>query len=124
MKFDSTGAMLWTRQTGSTADDYAFGIAIDAADNVVLGGYTNGGLDGNTSAGAADAFVAKYDSAGAKLWSRQTGTTGDEFVFGVRVDAAGNVYAAGYTQGGMDGNVGAGGTDIFVFKYSADGTKR
>ena len=34
----------------------------------------------------------------------------------------GNVYVAGYTNGGLDGNVNAGSSDIFVMKFDASGT--
>jgi hypothetical protein len=116
IKFDGSGAMLWTRQIGLTDNGIAVSITVDAADNVVVGGWTLGGLDGNASAGGADVFVVKYDSAGAKLWSRQTGTTADDYLTGVRVDAAGDIYAVG-TRGFFDGN-------FFLLKYGADGKKR
>ncbi len=76
------------------------------------------------NAGGVDAFLAKFDGSGAQLWTRQTGTAVDDYGYGVCVDAAGNAYVAGSTDGAMDGNVSGGGTDIFVVKYQGDGTKR
>ncbi len=56
--------------------------------------------------------------------TKQLGTSGDDRAFGVAVDSSGNVYAAGYTSGALDGNTNAGGTDLFVVKYNSDGVKQ
>ncbi len=114
----------WTRQMGTTAEDSAQGVATDAAGNVYVAGYTTGGLDGNVNAGGIDLFVVKYDATGAKQWTRQMGTPSNDLANGVATDAAGNVYVAGATYGGLDGNVNAGGTDLFVVKYDAAGAKQ
>ena len=39
-------------------------------------------------------------------------------------DSSGNVYVAGYTDRGLDGNSNAGGDDLFVVKYNSSGTKQ
>ena len=38
------------------------------------------------------------------------------------MDPDGNMYVAGQTEGALDGNVNAGGNDIFVMKFDASGT--
>ena len=55
-----------TKQLGTSSDDHAYGIITDSSNNVYVTGYTNGGLDGNTSAGSSDLFLVKYDSGGNK----------------------------------------------------------
>ena len=55
-----------TKQLGTSSDDIAYGVATDSSDNVYVTGYTEGGLDGNTSAGGNDLFVVKYNSEGVK----------------------------------------------------------
>ena len=40
------------------------------------------------------------------------------------IDGSGNVYVAGATKGGLDGNVNAGGYDMFLTKYDTAGTKQ
>jgi hypothetical protein len=66
-KYNSFGAKQWTRQLGASgADTRGQSIATDANGNIFVGGYTNGGLDGNTLTGSWDFFVTKYDSAGTK----------------------------------------------------------
>jgi len=49
-------------------------------------GYTNGGLDG-TNAGYNDLFVVKYNSSGTKQWTKQLGTSSDDFAYGVATDS-------------------------------------
>ena len=58
--------LTWTKQLGTSSDDYARGVATDSSGNVYVTGYTSGGLDGNTSAGNSDLFVVKYNSSGTK----------------------------------------------------------
>jgi Beta-propeller repeat len=124
-KYDSSGTRLFTRQTGTTgrsADGHC--VAIDANGNMYVAGYTDGGLDGNSLTGATDFFLAKYSSSGTKLYTRQMGTAGAFTIAnGVAADASGNVYVAGYTEGGLDGNTITGRSDLFLTKYDSMGTK-
>ena len=114
-----TPSILWAQQFGSTADDFATGVAIDAS-GVYVTGYTSGTLPGQISAGGNDAFVRKYDLGGAEVWTRQFGTVFNDEAFGISVDASG-VYVAGRTTGTLPGQVSAGGTDAFVRKYDLAG---
>ena len=60
-------------------------------------------------------FVTKYDNAGNKQYTRQLGVAGaDTYGFSVDTDANGDVYVAGYTDGGLDGNTLTGTTDFFI----------
>ena len=79
--------------------------------------------DWNTSAGANDLFVVKYNSSGTKQWTEQLGSASSDFANGVATDSSGNVYVTGGTKGGLDGNTSAGNTDLFVVKYNSSGTK-
>jgi hypothetical protein len=123
-KYDSSGTKQWTELLGTSGDDYANGVAVDASGNIYIAGHTGGNLDGNPSAGAADAFLAKYDSSGTKQWARLLGTSGDDEGYGVAVDGSGNIYIAGITNGNLDGNTNAGGYDTFWARYSPDGVKQ
>ncbi len=121
-KYDSTGTRLWTRQLGTNDYDLAYSVAIDSNNNVYITGYTVGNLDGNTNAGDRDAFLAKYDSTGSKVWTRQLGSTRDDQVFGVAIDSNNNVYITGYTYGSLDGS-NAGSNDAILVKYDSTGSK-
>ena len=75
VKYSSSGTKQWTKQLGSSGRDSANGIAIDSSENVYVTGMTFGGLDWNTSTGANDLFVVKYNSSGTKQWTKQIGSS-------------------------------------------------
>jgi len=105
-------------------NDYANGVATDSSGNVYVAGVTYGGLDGNNIAGIYDLFVVKYNSSGTRQWTKQLGTAITDLAIGVATDSSGNVYVAGGTYGGLDGNTSAGNADLFVVKYNSSGTKQ
>jgi len=111
-KLDANGNESWTRQFGSAGPEDAVAVATDAAGNVLVAGYTFGSLEGNTS-GGYDAFVRKLDGGGGEVWTRQIGTGGDDYAYGVAVGAGGRVVVGGRTGGDLAGNLG-GGSDGFV----------
>ncbi|MBI5696732.1 MAG: SBBP repeat-containing protein [Nitrospirae bacterium] len=120
IKYNSVGAKQWTRQMGTISDDFAFGVSMDGSGNVYVAGVTYGGLAGNVNAGGEDIFVAKYNNAGVRQWTRQMGTATEDNLTGMSVDGSGNVYAAGFTWGDLDGNTNAGGWDGFLIRFIPD----
>jgi len=124
VKYNSSGTKEWTKQLGSSGRDSANGITIDSSGNVYVTGVTFGGLDWNTSAGANDLFVVKYNSSGTKEWTEQLGSASTDTANGVATDSSGNVYLAGVTYGGLDGNSNEDNADLFVVKYNSSGTKQ
>ena len=83
--------------------------------------------------GGRDGFVAKYDSAGNYQWAFKVGSTGDDEVRSVTVDADGNIYITGYVNDGLCQFSGTSSftpdssftnnthTDFFLAKYNNDG---
>jgi hypothetical protein len=115
-----------TKQMGVAGHDtFGSSVATDANGNVYVTGFTFGGLDDNTLTGTYDFFVTKYNSSGVKQYTRQMGVAG-QFTSGysVATDASGNVYVAGDTRGGLDGNTLTGTQDFFVTKYDSSGVKQ
>ncbi len=124
-------ALVYCGFIGGSGDDYGSGIAVDAAGNAYVTGYTwstdfprNVGL---AYAGLRDVFVAKVLPDGTALvFSGFIGGSGDDLGTGIAVDAAGNAYVTGYTDStNFPRNVGlahAGGKDVFVAKVQLDGT--
>ena len=123
-KYNTSGIKQWTQQLGSTGNEEANGVTIDASGNIIVTGYTDGILNVAPNAGQSDLFVAKYNSSGVNQWTRQLGSSGVDVGRGVVTDSTGDVYVAGYTGGSLDGNTSAGATDAFITKYLADGTKQ
>lgn len=99
---------------GSHAD-YVQGVCVDASRNVYVTGYTNS-TDFPTSPGALyrsnqatsdwysegspDAFVAKFDERGNRVFSTYLGGKRDDVGKAITVDESGNVYVAGETGPG------------------------
>jgi hypothetical protein len=123
-KYDPAGAVQWTDQLGSAGFDYAHSVSVADDGSVVIAGQTAGDLDGNGNAGDDDAFVRKYSAAGVEQWTAQLGTVGADRAYSVTVDGDGNVVVVGNTEGGLDGSVSAGSTDVFVRKYDAAGVEQ
>ena len=115
-----------TKQMGvQGADTFGVSVATDAGGNVYIAGSTNGGLDGNTISQFGDFFLTKYNSSGVKQFTQQLGVQGaDTFGSSVATDTSGNVYVAGTTKGGLDGNTLAGKDDFFLTKYNSSGVKQ
>lgn len=121
-KFDSSGSELWTRQFGTSGEDYARSVALDITGNIFVAGYTSGAFTGQSSLGGQDAFLRKFDSSGNELWTRQFGSSSDDFAYGVKIDSAGNSYVTGYTQGVLPGMTSTGNADIFLRVYNPAGS--
>lgn len=121
--FSDQGDILWTTQYGSSDHDIAYSLDIDAIGNIYIGGYTAGGLNGNSSQGGFDAFIAKHDASGSLLWVNQFGTSERDEVNELRLDAVGNIYVGGSTDGSIDGVTVPAGRDGFVAKFDNDGNQ-
>jgi len=128
-KYDANGVHQWSRGFGSTSNDYGYALAVDASGNALVTGFFIGTVDfggGNlVDAGIGDVFLAKYDAAGAHVWSQRFGGTSADVGRGVATDGTGNVFLTGSSEGTADFGGGAllglGGNDIFLAKYNASG---
>ncbi|MBA4811897.1 MAG: SBBP repeat-containing protein, partial [Acidimicrobiales bacterium] len=128
-KLNAAGVHQWTTTLGGTGDDRPHSVAVDSAGNVHVTGYFRGAVDFGagdvTSAGSADAFVTKYNAAGAHQWTTTFGGTGPDLAKGVAVDGSGNVHVTGYFSNTVDfgaGNVTSNGDyDVYVTKLNSSG---
>src|ERR1043166_4806293 len=111
-KLDSTGHFQWATQV--IADPaVATAVTTDTSGNVYLAGAfggtattSNGGVT-LTSRGGYDILLAKYNSAGTLLWATNAGGSGDDYGFGVAVDAAGSIYLGAGCYGSSNAVFGA-----------------
>ncbi len=120
-KFDASGKKLWSEQIGTSSYDPSYSVAVDASGNAYISGWTLGSLYG-TSAGSYDAFLAKFDASGHRLWWQQIGTSLLDYSYSVAVDASGNAFISGITRGSL-GGTNAGGHDAFLTKFDASGNE-
>ena len=104
-KLDATGsALVYSTYLGSNGDDAGNGIAVDAAGNAYVTGYTNsinfpttsGAFQTNCSS-AGDVFVSMLNPAGSAL-VYSTCLGGGSLGAGIAVDTAGNAYVTGHTS--------------------------
>jgi len=144
-KFDPSGKLLWATFVGGPNYDRAYGVEVDAAGDIYIGGRAGMGLPttpgvlqpsfaGDNKAvglyGPQDGFVAKLSKDGTKLlWATYFGGPGPEYLRDIALDAQGNVYAGlaavspnfpHITTGAFD-TTHNGGQDNVVAKISKDG---
>jgi len=93
----------WSTYVGGTSTDFAYSLVTDEEGSVYVtgdtrsSGWATGGWD-TTLGGSSDGYVVKLDDAGAHVWSTHLGGDQSDEGYGVAVDAAGNVYAVGFTE--------------------------
>lgn len=124
----------WASSISGLGLDVGRAVATDQQGNVVV----VGSFSGSTSiagtplngAGAAEAFVAKLSPTGELLWSRVISGPAEDMARGVVTDHEANVYVVGhftdtvvfqFTETDTVAARSAGGQDIFVVKYDANG---
>ncbi len=131
VKFAPNGVRLWATYYGGLHEEFGGDIAVDNLGNVFQVGATNNtglganGFQNNHGGGYYDAFVVKFDGAGARIWATYYGGSADEYGEGIAVDDWGNVYAAISTNGGAmasgghQNTYGGGSYDAFIVKFDA-----
>jgi hypothetical protein len=82
----------------TSGETVANDIAVNAADESVVAGYTTGQFPGEVALGTEDAFVCKLDRLGNIVWVRQFGASTYDRAWGVALDQAGNVLVTGATR--------------------------
>lgn len=138
VKFDSSGNRIWSSYYGGSGWEDAYGVSTDNDGNVYIAGFTNGangiasgGFQNTFGGGTYDSFLAKFNSAGSRLWATYYGGPGDEGYDGnsLSADNAGNVYLTGWTSsitgiasGGFQ-NTSGGGIDAFIVKFNSSGSR-
>ena len=128
-KYDSTGAVLWVKLTDDPGGSLGFRVATDAAGNSYVGGYFTVSLSHGASllrsSGSRDVLVLKFDTNGVPGWAMRAGGGGNDEVYGLGLDSAGNVFISGYFSGNapfgsttLNSN---GKSDIFLTKLNTNG---
>lgn len=113
----------WTRLAGGYSWGGGRKLAVDSLGNIYVTGESVGDFDGQACAGSYDVLLTKYYSDGTRAWTKLSGTPSWDDGRYISIDSSDNVYITGYTEGGLDGEAYAGGGDMYVMKYNADGSK-
>lgn len=117
-KYSAAGDFLWGVQDGNTETDQAWGLAVDAAQNIFIACEAGGPVQGNLHAGGPDFYMAKYSAAGSLLWSAQLGTADTDIASAVCVDTNGGVFVTGWSYGDLDGSLNQGLADAVLMKFA------
>ena len=118
--YESDGRVAWERQFGTQDTDYAYLVAIDALQRIVITGDTTGDLAG-PNAGNYDGYVLAYTPGGQVAWKSQFGTEGDDFAYGIAIDGAGRIAITGHTEGDLIDRNASDELDVVVRLLSPDG---
>jgi len=136
-KLDTTKAgaasLIYSTYLRGTAQNEAFGIAVDSSGNAYVTGFTTStdfpvtpfAFQSTFGGGAGDVFITKLNATGSGLvYSTYFGKSGDDEGNGIAVDSSGNAYVAGFTDsnnlttttGAAQTAFGGGLHDAFVIK--------
>ncbi|MBL7930479.1 MAG: SBBP repeat-containing protein, partial [Bacteroidia bacterium] len=124
----SASQVQWIKTLGGSDTDLINDIATDNSGNVYMAGNFQDTIDFDPGPGTytlwagvagSDAFLAKYNSAGALIWAKSFGDTiffdqGERIAF----DNSGHVYLTGYFRNHVDFDPGPGTTTLNSIFYS------
>ncbi len=138
-KFNNSGAIQWATYYGGTEDDDSRSITVDTANNVYITGYTKSASNiatpssfQNIFGGTGmlnDAFVAKFNDSGIRVWSTYYGGTGDDVGMSIASDTTGNIYVTGLAGSSNLATTGAfqqyfgGNVNAFLVKFNNNGVR-
>ncbi|MCB9185060.1 MAG: SBBP repeat-containing protein [Flavobacteriales bacterium] len=128
----------WATYYGGTLLEEGRAVATDPAGNVYLAGTTRStaaiataGAHQVAAPGNRNAFLAKFNTAGVRLWATYYGGPDPDEGYGVATDALGNVYLVGLTESttgiataGTYQTANAGGEDAFIVKFNSAGVRQ
>jgi hypothetical protein len=146
VKFNNYGIRKWGTYYGGAGEDVAQSCCTDLNGNVYIAGSTDTNSIGQISTpsshqssyggGAHDAFLAKFDSTGSRLWVTYYGGNKNEYGYFCATDKSNNVYLTGESESSI-GNIIAtsnahqpifgGGlgsaVDAFLVKFNSNGIR-
>lgn len=123
-KRDSNGQVIYSRFLGASGTAEGFAVTVDANDNVIVAGSIDGKLSEKDATQGQDTLIVKYNKEGKELFATQLDSYGADGAQAVAVDANGDIYVAGKTNGALrTGLTSAGETDAYVAKLSGSDGK-
>jgi hypothetical protein len=140
-KFNGDGQRIWGTYYGGGGGDVAWGLSVDQSGNIILVGLSSSesgmaspGAFQTTMRGLADAFVAKFNPSGFRIWGTYYGGNevppNGEVIKTCGTDSNGNIYCFGETSapdfittpGAHQTNI-SGSRDNYIVKFTGDGNR-
>ncbi|MCR6624623.1 MAG: SBBP repeat-containing protein [archaeon YNP-LCB-024-027] len=114
-KYDKNGNQIWMKEIKVDGkEDVISGIKVKEG-NVYIVGYSEGNLFSENK-GKSDIFIAKYNTNGEFIWGEMIGIEQGDSGNDIVIDAQGNIYLVGDTEGNLFG-ANIGGWDVFIIKF-------
>jgi uncharacterized delta-60 repeat protein len=105
-----SSTFVWNMTWGTVDADQAYSIAVNNLTNEL---YVTGFTD-NTSDGAHDLILLKYNNNGNLIWNRTWGSAEHDIGYDLALDSLGNIYICGQTYIGST-------YDSLLLKYNSSG---
>ena len=137
-KFSAAGALVYSTYLGGSADEQAYGLAVDSQGNAYVTGSTNSpnfpvtqGAYSRSLSGSPNVFVVKLNPAGTSLlYSSYFGGSGSDTGYGIAVDGSGYAFITGSTSstnfpvsaGAYRTTYSGGSSDAFVSALTTSGS--
>ena len=134
-KLDAMGARVYSTYLGGSSSDFGHGIAVDGVGAAYVTGRTSSSnfpvlsASQGMFAGLIDAFVTKFNAAGARVYSTYLGGSHIDEGYGIAVNGAGSAYVTGWTSStnfpvlSASQGVFGGFEDVFVTKLDTTGAR-
>jgi len=91
IKYDSNGNLIWARTYDSGQEDYAWGVAADSFNNVIVTGWCR-------LHPGSDYHTIKYDPDGNVIWTKEYDNGDIDRARGIVTDSGNNIIVTGYSS--------------------------
>ncbi|KAA9332701.1 T9SS type A sorting domain-containing protein [Adhaeribacter soli] len=126
MKLSSSGALLWEKSFGGSADDHLLSIAQTQDGGIILGGDSRSYISADKSQdpiGDYDYWILKLDANGNRLWDKTIGGNSTDYFRNLRQTTDGGFVLGGYSYSVVYGDKSQGSwgsTDYWIVKLGPE----
>ncbi len=147
VKFDPNGVRIWGTYYGGFVSTTIRSCCVDSLNSIYIAGAigqgslanaaTSGAHQTNYGGGFRDAFLAKFNTAGVRIWGTYYGGSINDLAYSCSTDRFGNVFMCGNTNssvtanassiatpGSHQPNFGGGLQDDFLVKFNTNGVRQ
>lgn len=122
-KYDRNGKLIFSKTVGfGSGTTIANAVAVDKIGNIYIGGTTSVGLSDTIQVGNNDYFLAKYDTMGSPIWTKQVGIpSGNSQINAIIIDKHNDIYTTGFSEGDLSTHKLNPTSMYFLAKYQPNG---